>query len=487
MKLRNWLLVTYFIVMILPLVAAYILFAWIQSYNNDQKVSELFEKQIELEEIKSVLNEPSLYYPNANKEVVDELVNKERSITLYNPQGLVVYSSNPKASLHLQRERLYEDLFKIDQQFDLYSIKQPVFSDHELIGIFHVELARDEWVGEVTDRSIWMIVGFIVFFIVIYLIIIRLVNRKLNWPLNELMNEMTAFSSGLTVAETETKNDEVGQLKQHFYNMRNQINDAQKVIKEEQAEKEYMIASVSHDLKTPLTSIKAYAEALDTESKLTASEQEEYQKVIIDKSDFMKQMLDDLLTYTLLQSSTYEVEFVTVDGSEFFDMLVSDYEALCHKKQIQLNVLSNVTGLYNVNPKQMMRVADNLMSNAIKHTPHGHSIGLAAIDRQENLPEWLFSFVTINWDFTKNMYLIVQNEGAGISEQEIATVFDPLYQVDQARSKRNDHGTGLGLSITKQIMEKHGGDVQIISDRESGTCVVCTIPKADEEGEIIDE
>src|SRR5699024_5408930 len=116
-----------------------------------------------------------------------------------------------------------------------------------------------------------------------------------------------------------------------------QINTAQAVIENEHKEREYMIATISHDLKTPLTSIKAYAESLDTEKDLTPTEKEEYLKVVTDKSDFMKHMLDDLLTYTLLQSPTYEMELVSVDGSEFFDMLVSDYEALCKDKAIQLH------------------------------------------------------------------------------------------------------------------------------------------------------
>src|SRR5690625_6380198 len=88
--------------------------------------------------------------------------------------------------------------------------------------------------------------------------------------------------------------------------MRKQINAAQEVIDQEQRKKEYMIASISHDLKTPLTSIKAYAESLENEQELTETEQKEYRKIIMEKSDFMKQMLDDLLTYTLLQSRSEE-------------------------------------------------------------------------------------------------------------------------------------------------------------------------------------
>src|SRR5699024_1525543 len=99
---------------------------------------------------------------------------------------------------------------------------------------------------------------------------------------------------------------------------------------------------------------------------------ESYQRTISEKTDFIKQMLDDLMTYSLLQSSDYNMEVVTVDGEEFFDMLLSDYTALCDQKSIRLQTYSHAPGEYNVNPKQMIRVCDNLMSNAITHTPvHG--------------------------------------------------------------------------------------------------------------------
>src|SRR5699024_6185094 len=225
--------------------------------------------------------------------------------------------------------------------------------------------------------------------------------------------------------------------------------------------------------------------SLENEHGLTETEQKEYRKVIMKKSDFMKPMLDDLLTYTLLQSPSYEMKFVQVDGNEFFDMLVSDYVALCKDKKIDLYVNAHVTGMYEVNPKQIMRIADNVMSNAIQHTPYGNNNWIIDISDSEIVTDQLFEFVTktFSLNFEENVYFIVQNEGSGIAEDKIAQIFDPLYRADQARSKRDEHGTGLGLSITKQIIEKHGGDVQVFSAEDIGTCVICRLPKLKEDVE----
>src|SRR5690625_1418643 len=471
--------------MILPLIAAYLLFAWITAYNNDQKVKESYETSNQLQAIRLILDNPSLYQTGIERTDVDKLANDQLSIILYNPDGLVMYTSNPALNpTHSipSKERLYNNLYKLEQGYRTYRYKQPVFEGSNLVGIFQIEFARDEWIAGVSDRGLLVLGIFLTVFLLVYMAIAYLVNRKLNRRLTGLMDEMTAFASGKTVQETETNQDEIGELTRRFYEMRREIDSSRKVIEKEQQEKEYMIATISHDLKTPLTSIKAYAESLNGELHLSESERKEYQEVIIEKSNFMKQMLDDLLTYTLMQSPTYEMEVVQVEGDEFFEMLISDYEPLCRRKNIDLIAYSDVFGIYDVNPKQMIRVADNLMINAIQHTNIGGKIWFAAISNQKTPPSWLYEFVETSFDFKQYVYLIVQNEGKGIALDKIAEIFNPLFQEDQARSKKEEHGTGLGLSITKQIIIKHGGNIDLYSKEEIGTCVMIQLPKR-EKGE----
>ncbi|HLQ97486.1 MAG TPA: HAMP domain-containing sensor histidine kinase, partial [Candidatus Dormibacteraeota bacterium] len=394
--------------------------------------------------------------------------------------GLVLYTSNPALypthSIPL-KERLYENLYELEQGYRSYSYKQPVFAGSNFVGIFQIELARDRWVAGVSNRSLLILGIFLAVFLLVYMTAAYLVNRKLNRRLTRLMDEMTAFASGEELQEVETNQDEIGELTRRFYDMSNEISESRKVIEKDQQEKEYMIATLSHDLKTPLTSIKAYAESLDVEQRLTELERQEYQKIIIEKSNFMKQMLDDLLIYTLMQSPTYEMEVVQVEGDEFFEMLVSDYEPLCQRKNLDLCAYADVTDIYEVNPKQMIRVVDNLVINAIQHTNMGGKIWLSAISDQESRPSWLYDFVDVSFHFKDNVYLIVQNEGLGIATDKLSEIFNPLFQEDQARSKRDDHGTGLGLSITKEIITRHGGDIQMYSKEGTGTFVMVELPK----------
>lgn len=477
MKLKTWLLLSYFIVMILPLAAAYALFASVNAYHEDRNVEEYFEKWTELQQISTVLKDPKIYKQGIERPQVKEISNPQTAIILYRNDGLPLYNSDPlvnSVSVIESKESLYKNLFQFENNYRNYSYKEPVFSGKELVGFFEVSLARDEWIDGVNNRT-WSVIAILIgIFCLIFISVSVLVNRKLNKRLTHLMKQMTAFASSEKVEDMQTTNDEIGELTSSFYSMRKQIEEARERIAKEQQEKEFMIATISHDLKTPLTSIRAYAESLSAERNLVDEEREEYREIIINKANYMQQMLDDLLMYTLLQSSTYEMDLVQVEGSEFFDMLLSDYEQLCYDKNITLEVQSEIEGIFNVNPKQLMRVTDNLMSNAIQHTPKEGAIWLAAVS-SENLPNWVFPYVTQELKLDGPL-LIVQNSGEGIDKEALNHVFEPLFQADIARSKKGVSGTGLGLSITKQIIEKHGGKVQMMSHKTIGTCVICKLP-----------
>lgn len=479
MKIKTWLLLSYFIVMILPLVAIYFLYAWITSYHDEKQVEEYVQVYEEIHRLTPYLENSKWYYSTPEKEEIEALLKEGITISLYNRDGILLYGKDADTYQTIPRDQLFQNLYELNQELRSFTYKQPVFHDGDFIGLYEITVARDELVQNIVRRG-WIVTSVLITsFILIYATIAFILQRRINDRLQRLMAEMSAFASGVVKKETATGKDEIGELKQHFYAMRKQILTAQEVIRLEQQAKEYMVATISHDLKTPLTSIKAYAESLDTAENLTEEDRQLYRHVIIEKADFMKQMIDDLITHTLLQKQDYELALVPVDGEEFFDMLVSGYEPLTVKKQLQLIVNSNVTGNYAVHPEQLVRVTDNLMSNAIRHANTGGKLWLMAQSEAEDEPDWLFDVVTeqFTFDYERYCYLIVQNEGEGIKEDNMPFLFDPLYQVDQARSKKRDHGTGLGLSITKQIIEKHGGTVSAFSDEHDGTCFICSIPK----------
>ncbi len=350
MKIKSWLFVSYLIVMILPLLAAYYLYVWINAYNDEIEVKDYFEKWTELQAILPVLEEPELYQVGRAYPELDSITSDKLEVNLYLKEGFQIYTSNPLKQLEnmmlLNTQRLYEDLYKFEASFNSYSYKQPVFIGTDIVGFFDVKLLRSEWIKGVSNMSTYVIVAFALIFITIFSAVVYFVNRKLNKPLKRLIIQMRAFAKNEEIEPIRIKNDEIGELANSFKEMREQIDATQEQLKQEQKEKEYMIASISHDLKTPLTSIRAYAEGLTNKENI-----EEYSSIIIEKSQYMKQMIDDLLMYTLLQSPNYQLNKVDVDGNEFFEMLISDYELLCKEQQIKLQTICDVSGNYRSRSK----------------------------------------------------------------------------------------------------------------------------------------
>lgn len=464
--------------MLLPLIGAYTLFVWINAYYAEEGFTEQMDSYMEFNQIQTVLEDPTLYKVDSDFSEVEEVSSGHISITLYNHIGFILYSNNPMKQNSLSftpKKQLYEGFYERQQNFGTIRYKEPIFKGSAMVGVYEIEWARDEWVAGVGKRT-WLIVTlFTVFFISLFIVVMYLVNRKFTRPLQKLIQQMESFAKGLPIGEIRKSSDELGELSKSFEDMHRELMKTNEELADEQRQKEFMIASISHDLKTPLTSIRAYAEALEL-NELSLAKQKVYHEVIVEKSVFMRKMLDDLLMYTLLQSNSYTMDSVIVDGEEFFDMLVSDYETLCQEKNIQLQEIVEVSGMYEVNAQQLIRVVDNLMANAIKHTNPESKIWLGAVDVTAK-KNWCFDFVQQSLLETEGMYLIVQNEGDGVSEEQVEKIFEPLYQANEARTKEGN-GTGLGLSITKQIIEKHGGEIQMLSKEKIGTAVICYLPNS---------
>lgn len=485
MKIKQWLMVSFFIVMLLPVVALYFLYVSISNLDQSQALVEYVETNNKVEKIEPQLLDPNLYklQPKEQYDDVQALANESIKITLYRSDGVVVFSSLPGPVPYgistINIEQVYKNLNEIQKNSRTYSLKKPVISDGDIVGIFEISIARDEWIEGIKNRYIYLGVFFSIFFILLYTIVVILLNRKLNRPLSHLQAQMTAFANGQHLSnQIRESNDEIGDLIKHFWKMKNQIELTQEELAAQQKEKEFIVASLSHDLKTPLTVIRAYTEALQNDKTLSEQERVEYKEILFEKLEYMKRMLDDLTMYTALQSSKQKTELVEVEGEEYFDMLLSGYEEPCNRKGISLSVLQTVKEIYKIDPKQMVRVVDNIMGNAIRHTEKGHRIWLAAISSGTKLPDWVFNdfYKDVDEWRNKGTVILIQNEGRGIPTDQIDKVFQPFYQAEGARNKGGS--SGLGLSIAKMLMEQQNGKIGIWSAEKEGTLLACWLEES---------
>lgn len=427
MKIKRWLIISYIIVILSPVVSGFILFDWINKYSKEIQLKEYLDNMDKFEEYEVTLMNPELY-------------------TNYN---------------HV-------------------SMKKPVYKDNEIVGIYEISIARTELIEGVNTRSIIAIGLFILNFILVLILVNKLINRKIIKPLNLLIGSMEGFGSGKNISVDYNSNDEIGELIKYFDRMKDKIEEKNIEIQNQQKSKEYMIAAISHDLKSPLTSIRAYTELIEPENNLE-DRNKKYKEIVLSKTDYMAKMLDDLFAYTLL-TSDYKMEFVITEGQEFFEMLSSGYEEVCEMEGLEYRSFINVNGIYKVDVKQMVRVLDNLVSNAIKHSISGGRIFVGALSDDVPLPSWLDeTYQNKLEEFREGgVLLIVKNDGKEIPKVDIQNILEPFYKVDSSRKNIKKPGTGLGLSIVNLIIEKHSGKIRVLSDKNKGTVVACLIKRMEE-------
>lgn len=471
--------------MIIPVLSLWGLYQWLVQLDQEQNVKEYFTVTQQVSKWEGVLQNPELYrlqHPKEYQELKKRAESEQIQLTLYRPDGVILYKSLDSFSTfeRISVESLYENLNEPQKSYYTYTLRIPALKDNQLIGLYELVIPRSAWQREASYRTRYTIIGTGIVFVLLYLLVLWLLHRKWTKPLQHLMNQMKRFADGLAVKRLPNKGkDEIADLEDRFFQMKQQIEEANQKIQIERVEKERMIASLSHDLKTPLTTIQAYMERLMKQHDLSEIDKDEYQQILYQKIDLMKQMLNDLNVYTTLQSSEYRLEQTIVENEEFFEMLFSGYEELCHQANRNLQTYLAVEGSGFFHDKQMIRLMDNLVSNAIRHTSDQGMISLIAVDHPSKLPGFVFQSSVTTWtsNWSEGVLLLVQNEGEAIPSDFQEHVFSPFMLNDPARRSTIEQRSGLGLSIVQLIAEKHGGNVRLWSQPPYGTIIGCWFPK----------
>lgn len=296
------------------------------------------------------------------------------------------------------------------------------------------------------------ICGFAILNIVIISAVLVRINLKNIFRPIEQINEATKkVALGEYDIELETKReDEIGELTNNFNKMTRGLKSTENLQKE-------FINNVSHEIKTPVSSIEGFAKFLK-DKNLTDEEREEYANIIIEEAKRLENLTGKILKLSKLNNQEIITNKQEIEVAEQIRKAISLLEPKWAKKDIKINVsLEEKTFLGDED--LIFQVWVNIIDNAIKFSNIGESIDIKIYEKDSN----------INVE--------IKDHGIGMKEEELEKVYDRFYQIDKSHSKE---GSGLGLAIVKRIVELSEGKIEIKSKENKGTTVIVKLPIAGE-------
>jgi two-component system NtrC family sensor kinase len=220
--------------------------------------------------------------------------------------------------------------------------------------------------------------------------------------------------------------------------------------------KSEFVTTVSHDLRSPLTSIVGFTELLPAAGPLN-EKQKEFVRYAIEATENMRRLIDDLLDLAKIESGISPAH-VPCNLEEIANRVVLEHQGLAVSKQIELSLVKRGEAMTAMgDPGQLERALANLVGNALKYTPAG---GQARVGLQSS---------------NGTLYIAVIDNGLGIPEKDIPHIFDKFYRVQE---DRDQEGSGLGLAMVKSIVKAHNGTISVRSERDKGSVFTITLPLA---------
>jgi signal transduction histidine kinase len=218
-----------------------------------------------------------------------------------------------------------------------------------------------------------------------------------------------------------------------------------------------MLAGISHDLRTPLTSIKSYVKGLQDGVAQTPEKQRDYLDIVYRKSDDMENLLNRLFLFSKLETGNMPFNFRPVSIQKYIVTLLDSLESDFGKNAAALTFNGDVPTLKaRLDTEQMTRAITNILGNSVKHNP-GRRVNITvALGERDG-----------------RISLRVQDDGVGVSDKQLARLFDSFYRGDESRNNSSE-GSGLGLAIAKNIVAAHGGS--IFAESHDGLAIVIELP-----------
>ncbi len=281
-----------------------------------------------------------------------------------------------------------------------------------------------------------------------------LISRKIGTPLKRIEKGLISIGKGNYKNRLEFNGPkEFDVIKDTFNELLDKLNKSEGEKKQLEESKKKLLADLTHDIKSPITSIKGFSQAL-VDGTIADENKDRYYKVINRKSDEVVDMVEELFQYVKMDTPDFKLNMQKKDICEILRRLIVKYYDDIENKGMELEFFIPEEKMYvQIDEINFFRALGNLVDNAVKYNKLGNKIKIELFKDEADT------------DKSKKVVIRVCDDGVGIKNKDI--VFNPFVREDESR--KNDGGTGLGLSIVKKIIELHGGKIHITESAEYKT------------------
>lgn len=391
--------------------------------------------------------------------LIPSLSQKDFSIYIYHSNGETVFT--PERTV-IQERRINHDWLQTAAQGEMiteggwsdgvlgYFIASPLsLQENNLNTQLVMVMVFHDLDHEYRQMVFMILITFTIIFVVAG-IFLWFISKKITAPLQEMNNSALQFAKGDFTKSVRVKtHDEIGQLGETFNYMAIQLNSLEETRKE-------FIANVSHDLRSPLTSVNGFLIAL-LDGTIPEKRREHYYLLMKDETERMIKLVNDTLDMTHLEAGQIKIVPKNYNLTKQLQMLAVKLEPHLANKEIEIQIIPDHQDIIVVaDPDRIEQALINLVQNAIQNSPD-QSVIKIYLEKQSD-----------------HVHIRIQDQGEGISEEQLEHIWKRFYKTDKARS--NKTGIGIGLAIVKSIMDLHDTEITVISRPGEGTTFAFSLP-----------